>query len=285
MRYRPHVYSPGVLPRDRIASPCVVELPSTSSLFTFARQLTLTGGAWCFGAHREVAGFRLAKVNAVICAEYLVTEYTARQARMNALRATGGAYFNQRDLNAEQLRILNTLRSMFHERAPGPASTDRTVNTVYCYHGPRRENLLSICSNGMVAVGGLDAGYFGVGCYTTLNIEYAARYAYGDFDVDASGFPLGPRASEDGLYPIIMFAATVGLAYPVTREVDYTPGEARSQLFGKPFKRGFDAHVACVSQMVGYQAVGRDQCEYVELVFEQQAQLLPLAVLWFEKTN
>lgn len=248
------------------------------------RHLFDTGGSWMF-SQRPVAGFRLARVQAVVPETYTLSGYNSAQARMNALRVSGGAHFNQdsEDFSLAQVHVLNVLRDSFLEKAPG--SSNRTVNTLYCYHGPRREHVSSICSNGMVAVGGMDAGYFGSGCYTTLNMEYAVKYAHGDFDTDANGVPTGRRASPNGLYPVIMLAATVGMAYPVTREVDYQPGQATSQFFGRPLKRGFDAHVICVNERSAYQAVSRDQCEYVELVIEQQAQLLPLAVLWFERIN
>jgi hypothetical protein len=50
------------------------------------------------------------------------------------------------------------------------------------WHGPRREHLDNICTNGLVATRTMDAGYFGSGCYYTLNIEYAIKYVHGVLD-------------------------------------------------------------------------------------------------------
>lgn len=280
-RYRPHCFVRGVVPAGSASGQ--YDVAPNSPLFVHLRQLCDTGGSWTH-FQRPVAGFRLARVQAVVAPTFLVTGFTMQQERMNSQRATGGVHFNfktAQSFDAEQLRVLNTLRDAFQERAPG--SGDRTVNTVHCFHGSRREHVESICNNGLVAVGGTDAGFFGMGCYTTLNIEYAARYAYGDFDEDEQGRRTGPRSSPDRMYPVIMMAATVGMAYPITREADYEEWEQHSKFFGKPLKRGFDAHVACVSELVAYQATKREQCQYVELVIEQQAQLLPMAVLWLEK--
>jgi hypothetical protein len=46
---------------------------------------------------------------------------------------------------------------------------------------------------------------------------------------------------------------------------------------------GFDSHVVCVNESSSeFQAVGRKQCQYVEVVVAEEAQMLPVAVLWFE---
>ena len=45
-------------------------------------------------------------------------------------------------------------------------------------------------------------------------------------------------------------------------------------------RSGFDAHVAVVSQAAGFEAVRRTQMQYLELVIDQEAQVLPLAILW-----
>jgi hypothetical protein len=80
------------------------------------------------------------------------------------------------------------------------------------------------------------------------------------------------------------------MAYPITREEDY--GHVRlptdppncSDYYGRPLKGGFDCHVVCVNQSHGFQAVNRDACQYVEIVIEQESQMLPIAVLWFERS-
>ena len=75
----------------------------------------------------------------------------------------------------------------------------------------------------------------------------------------------------------------------LTREKDYEQkktfnGMLVSDFFGAPLKSGdsgrFDCHCALVSENAGFQAVPRDQMQYMELVFDQTSQVLPIAVLW-----
>jgi hypothetical protein len=226
----------------------------------------------------------LSSVQAVVHNDAYYSGYISKQERLYNLRQGGGEYFNfatRTRLTLEQLLVLSTLRDKFQERAPD--AHPKSVNTFYCFHGPRPENVESICRNGMVATASLDSGFFGCGCYSTLNIEYAAKCARGDYDPPESRRPPAP----DGRYPVIMFAASVSMAYPITPDIDY--GHAPevpygcSDLFGRPLKRGFDCHVVCVNQSTGWQAVNRDMCQYVEIVIEQESQMLPIAVLWFER--
>jgi hypothetical protein len=229
-----------------------------------------------------VAGFRLVNVQAVLHSLNAYGGYEDRQFKMTNRRLKGGDHFNfeTRTLDANQLMVLSALRDQYHERRPG--SNPRSTNTFYSFHGPRTEHVQSICENGIVATRSLDAGFFGSGCYSTLNIEYALRYARGDFDPHDKGRS-GP---SDGRYPIIMFAATVSMAYPLTPGIDYSTaavGGGYSDYFGKPLKAGFDCHIVCVNEASGFQAVNRDQCEYAEVIIEQESQMLPVAVLWFEE--
>lgn len=280
MQYLSHLFVPGIVPPN--SPPGLYDVAETSPLFLYARSLCDTGGTWLQYRH-PVADFDLVKVQAVVPGAGILAMFNGWQLAMTGRRTKGGSLFNYNSqaFSQEQLNVLNVLRASFREKEPGAGN--RSVNTIHCFHGTRRENVENICENGPVAVGETDDGFFGWGFYSSLNIEYAARYAYGDFDTDADGNETGPRASPDGLYPVIMLAATIGVAYPVTREKDYVAGNDDSRLLGQHLKSEFNAHVACVSDAAGYQAVSRDECEYVELVIEQQAQLLPIAVLWFRR--
>jgi hypothetical protein len=245
-----------------------------SALYRYCRGLCNTGGSWDRPENpRCVGGFRLKSVQAVVHQPDHYIVYQHRQRTMGNRRQNGHTHFNfeTTSLNAPQLQVLAVLRERFHEREPGTEA--RAVNTFYSFHGTTAELVPHICSDGLVAVRSTDAGYFGSGCYSTLNIEYALSYASGD--------DVGIR--KPGHYPVIMFACSVGMAYPVTRGVDYSAaGNGRSDYFGKPLKPGFDCHVVCVNAASGYQAVDRDKCEYVEVVIDQESQMLPVAVLWFE---
>ena len=169
---------------------------------------------------------------------------------------------------------------MYHERSPEGSPLE--ARTLYVFHGPQVGAVDGICLDGLEAVRALDPGYFGVGAYTSLNVEYAARYAMGEFDDQ----PLQRDfTATGGLVPVIMFAAAVNMAYPVTPDVDYPQpprADRHSRFFGQPLSAGFDSHVACVSERAGFEAVQREHCEYVELVVANYQQLLPLAVLWLQ---
>jgi hypothetical protein len=204
--------------------------------------------------------------------------------------ANGMKFYNYsvENFTTEQQSVLKWLRSNFLPRAPGTHQLD--VNTVYSYNAPHLDALDGIISNGMDAKGRRDAGYFGVGVYSTLNIEYALQYA-------------APNPS--GRYAVIMFASFVSMAYPVTVAVDCTDENGHSvlpsKLHGQPLINPFDGHVVCVnygratSQQVPDQAVDTGDekdhvlavpaadCRYVELVLKEK-QMLPVAILWFVKS-
>ena len=84
-------------------------------------------------------------------------------------------------------------------------------NVAFVFHGTRVDVVDAVVANGPVAVRSTDSGYFGCGVYATLNIDYAARYARGDFDTP---FPTVRRARADGAYPVVLLAMGVGLVYP-----------------------------------------------------------------------
>jgi hypothetical protein len=220
----------------------------------------------------------------------------------------GGGGASGSSFNRQQQRVLDLLKAQYHSR--GVHTPTRTANTLYTFVGPRREHLDYVCKHGMVAVKGLHhlqrahsprthgeesgghspgdnvnemdmgSGYFGLGCYTTLNVEYALRTARGDFDALDR-----PRSRPvDRRYAVIMMAATVNSVYPVTPATDYVQGSAgplsspvggllqalgiRDQavpvgycnFLGKPVKAGYDAHVVCVNERA-HKAVARDDSD------------------------
>jgi hypothetical protein len=273
-RFKPHALMAGILPAR--ARPGRYAVPAGSPLHHFCNTLCQTGGSWN-PSQSPVVGYRLVGVEAILHEDAFYSAYEYRQTQLLNLRVGGNAMFNveTESMMPSQLAVLSCLRERFHERAPG--TNPRAVNTFYTYHGPRREHLDSICANGLVATKATDAGYFGGGCYSTLNIEYAIKYARGVYD-----FTKPRPASPDKRYPVIMCAASIAMAYPVTPEVDYPTGR-QSNLFGRSLLSGFDCHIACVSEEAEFQAVDRQECQYVEVVIEQVSQILPVAVLWFEE--
>jgi hypothetical protein len=277
-RYRHHVFTPEVLPSGALPGRRHV-VSSTTPLYQFCKSLCRTGGSW-LPSPGTIAGYRLVGVEAIIKDTPPKAAYEIKHDQNLNQRHGGGDRFNI-DINkfsADQLRVLSCLREQFQERRPG--TNPKAVNTIHCFHGPRRECLDNICANGLVAVREMDAGFFGSGCYSTLNIEYAVKYAHGVFDQ-----PRPRPPSADGRYPVIMFAASVQLAYPVTPDADYAAGANESKYFGRPLEKGFDCHVVCVNENTNFQAVNRPDCQYVEVVISQENQMLPLAVLRFEDND
>jgi hypothetical protein len=283
VRHKPHVLSPGVLPAGADVgggAGCRVRVERASALFVLAEVLCRVRGSFLPVPSPVGHGFQLAAVDAVVNPAMRISAYEARQQTLCGLRQDGGVAYNHhtRHFTADQLNVLGAVREHFHEKALHLPV--QFPNSLYVFMGPPVDAVDSICRNGLVALRGTDVGFFGLGCYTTLNIEYAARYARGDF-------ARTQRApSADNMFPVIMFAASVGMAYPVTPGLDYQWQriDGHSDLFGAPLKRGFDCHVACVSQATGFEAASRADCQYSELVMDQESQLLPVAVLWFHSS-
>jgi hypothetical protein len=222
-------------------------------------------------------------VDAVCQEPHRIQGYESRQKVLQGLRKDGGSAFNflTRDMQSEQLNILGALRERFQERSP--LASPQTPHVVYAFHGTRVEMVENVCRNGIVAMRETDSGYFGLGCYLTLNIEYAARFAHGEFD-ESTPPCVRPCNPADQAYPIIMAAVSVGMCYPVTPSVDYSRrGDGMSDFLGQPLKKGFDCHCAAVCAP-SFQAVNRAQMQYMELVVDQEVQVLPVAVLWVKST-
>ena len=173
------------------------------------------------------------------------------------------------------------------------AADPNQPDLLFAFHGTRIDALPKVIT-GLVAKRTTDPGYFGAGVYVTPNLEYAAQYAVGKFDSpSATG---GPRSSrEDGSYPVVLVCAAIGEAHPITRSGDYRKGPEHGSLlqaantnsdwYGKPLKPGCDAHVVGVSERTNFQAEDDlAHMTYLEIVIDQEAQVLPLAIIWVQPT-
>jgi hypothetical protein len=253
--------------------------PTLSPPARFVRQLFKTRGT-AYPKPMPVAGFELVEV-AVLKSD--CAGFEARLKKLTQLRQKGGTFFNppSSKFDTEQLQTLIALRELFEPR-PGTAVAE-FPNLIYTFHGTRMETLDSVCSSGLVSVGGTDAGFFGSGVYTTPNIEYAARYAVGQFDPPEA--PVRTRR-PDGCVPVVMFCVAVGVAYPITPSADYkTRTDGHCDFFGAPLKKGFDSHVTCVSETVGFESVHRNLMQYLEVVVDQENQAHPMATLWIRESS
>jgi hypothetical protein len=297
-RFKPHLLVPGIVPPA--SAPGVHSVEIYSPLFRHCQRLCETGGSYNDhnGRYNSVAGFRLVQVQAVVHDNIPHAAFDARQHKLSRLRMSDQRTLfnpNVSDFTSSQFSVLSMLREQFLERPPGTQPC--APNSFYCFHGPRPENLYDVCMNGVVGTRSLDGGYFGSGCYATLNIEYALRYVHGDFDERGGYTRRFPAA--DGRYAVVMLAACTGATYPITPEVDYDypltadrPSAVstmspplkseRCKYFGSRLKTGYDCHVVCVNEANGLQAVSKKDCQYIEVVMDQEWSLLPVAVLWFE---
>lgn len=213
------------------------------------------------------------------------TGFEDRLTRLQHLRADGtGAWSpSSQQPTPEKSATLACLRSNFIPRSAWSAGPD-SPDLINVFHGTKAANLQSIIK-GIVAVRSTDRGFFGYGVYATTHVEYAAKYARGDFN--ATGLPLNEARPEDGAFPVLWCVAAVGLCYPLTREADYTMKKKHdgcdvSDCFGEPLKSGHDCHCVAVNSAASYQVVPVQEMEYMEMVFDQEIQVLPIAVLWMK---
>jgi hypothetical protein len=237
--------------------------------------LCRNGGTWQNGPS-PIDGFRLVAVQAVKSTEPQRLAFADKQAElMHRREVSGEAFaFDYNTLNAEKLHVLSIVRDQFLETVPGV--NPKAGRIFYCFHGTNPNNIEGICRDGLRLSQYGDKGYGG---YATLNLEYAIRYARGDFS-------WGDRRT--GRLPAIMLATVASKVYPITPDTDYGRNynvpAGESDYSRLPLRDGFDCHVACVNGDVGFPAaVNPDQCQYMDVIVEQSSQVLPVAVLWFEE--
>jgi hypothetical protein len=252
----------------------MVPVAPDSPLTNLCRALFRTRGSF-YPVPTGVANFELVRADAVVNSDDRIRVFELQQEQQRRRRINGGAASGVEAHNfpPAKLHVLLSLMGFFQERKPD--ADPRAPHIMYVFHGPNLEDLASVCEKGIET----GTGRFGLGRYATLNIEYAAKSARGDYG-DLS--EAGDRAA-DGCFPVVMLAASVGMAYPVTPDDDYpVPARAdgHSKWIGKGLKPGFDCHIACVSEASGREAVNRKECQYMELVAGEESQLLPVAVLW-----
>jgi hypothetical protein len=272
--YQPHVLMDGIIPFG--LQPGLHQVQTDSPLFRYCELLCATGGSLLNTPNNPIVDYRLLSVDAVISETGVCTTFETRKHKMTSNRRSGNPLFSPSESNhfdGDQLRVLSILQARFHQKRPG--TPRKSANTFYCFHGTNSLHVRSICSNGLIATRGRDAGFYGCGSYATLNIEYAIRYASGLLD--------DPPVRKNAPFPVIVFAAMVSMVYPITPTYDYDPHTGACSLLDRPLKKGFDAHVACIKLNDGKsRAVMKNTCEYVEIVFFEQAQLFPVAVMWFD---
>eukprot|EP00727_Mastigamoeba_balamuthi_P003614 m51a1_g1325 hypothetical protein (597) ;mRNA; f:263564-265354 len=279
----------GALGIDQLPRAPCVELPGESAVTQRIRSLAERG-------HRY-AGLEVVRAYALASSKR-ESEFHAR-AEWLEMRKSGFA-FPCRD--PEQRATLARMGASFLKPLP---SYDLT-NFAFAWTGLAHEWVQPLMAGADASL--VRNGMFGTGVYASLQAEHAALVHAWESDADAGAE-----------IPLLLSAVVVGLAYPVTRAVDYaTPEEFgpwsvsayhhaapispaavakahardyveleeelhRSQ--EKPLHAGCDAHVVSVSvsRKHKFQAAVSAEAEFDELVLRRQSQLLPLAVVFVRR--
>lgn len=160
-----------------------------------------------------------------------------------------------------------------------------TSNTIFADHyflGTSRTTAWKIARTGFATVAALDEGFFGRGSYFTSDVKYAKFYS-------------SIAARQDK--PCLVLALVIpGNSYPVTEGTNFpNPSDPKEHdkeevsLKGNPVKKGYQSHHTHVH------ATKNDKFGHVcnppvgditdELVLFQDAQALPLFVIYFKEPN
>lgn len=157
------------------------------------------------------------------------------------------------------------------------------ANVLLCWHGPNSEaTARSIARTGFAALSQTDPGYYGRGRYASLEAEYACLYA--------SEYPECKTPNARGEWPVLLVAGVIGLVYPITpcaEDFDEPlPPNLPDQCkyFGAPMKAKYDTHIVPVAAP-SYLCVPSAAAEFHEIAFDQDAQMLPLAIVWFRRAE
>lgn len=158
----------------------------------------------------------------------------------------------------------------------------RLSNVVPVWYGAREDVLRKISQVGFSALAGAGSGgpgWLGAGRYNALEADLAC--------LTASRYTSSKPTRAKGEWVVLLSAAVVGLAYPVTPgKVDFPAGPLPPtdpkafRFYGKPFKAPCDTHVAGIDGS-SLLCVSPECARYHEVVSTQDDQLLPLALVFF----
>jgi hypothetical protein len=260
-----------------------------------------------------VAGYKLIRIEAVIIPEEVRSSYEKKRFKMCSSASTDTAWQSGAHLEAtvphdymvQQINILRLLEMHYHEDSSVNSNRSVCSDTFACFgysSCPHGENSCrqQICEP-FEYCGAWDvAGY-----YATINIEFAIQQSERKLH---SARPLKtPTTNPDGgptstLVPIVMYRACVSNAWPVpptqatTRITSDSTVSLTSSLPSYHVKNSmifdesinavnYDCIAACVNrQSKNYkEPVKPEACQYLQLIFKEASQLMPVAILWFQK--
>eukprot|EP00931_Biecheleriopsis_adriatica_P008318 TRINITY_DN10951_c0_g1_i3.p1 TRINITY_DN10951_c0_g1~~TRINITY_DN10951_c0_g1_i3.p1 ORF type:complete len:296 (+),score=28.62 TRINITY_DN10951_c0_g1_i3:872-1759(+) len=267
------------------------QMPSTNPRFQLTRtaaklNLTSLDEAWVAGQFGATAGpYRLRRVEMISNAQ--LQDYTLNCLCLLESRRDGpgpfnptigaGGYGPNPDPKSELLGFFK------HQRITDTVTiqTFRNANVFPAWHGAAEQKLRSIARTGFASLALTDAGYFGHGIYSTAEAAYACKYA--------STYPGTTPPNADGEWCAMFCLLVTGVAYPITLcpedfpalPAGSSPNDAIDcKWFGAPIKSPYDTHVVCV-RGPHYLATNPHQAEFHEYICKQDAQLLPVALVFF----
>jgi len=133
---------------------------------------------------------------------------------------------------------LQALKLSFEKSTLGGNSD---CNIVFAWHGPPPEYVESVCRDNPRSFRTTDSGFFGVGSYFALELDYAAHYA-----------TMRPP-NTNGEYGVILFAVMVSAAYIVTPSARDYPADDPHQPMRSGFSRFFSPDPqSSIALMPGY---------------------------------
>jgi len=184
---------------------------------------------------------------------------------------------------ADKVQLIQTMKR--HFKTEQWAEIGRgCANVLPVWHGAHESAIRGISEVGFAALVRDDAddpGWHSNGRYNTLEAGLAALYA--------TDYPEPKAPNADGEFCVLLSAAVVGLAYPITpgRE-DFPTGSLpptnpeNCRFYGRGFNAPCDTHIAAIdgNTMICTKPA---RAMFHEIVSAQDAQLLPLAVVYFKK--
>lgn len=184
------------------------------------------------------------------------------------IRRKTGTFNKAFDETVDKTKVRAALADAFISSVQG-----QNANILTTWHGLEERNLDAVLKMGLAALQTTDQGFWCKGIYSTTSPEYACFYSTGEIESD--------HARPDGC--VLLCLSSVGLAYPVCRK-DYANGP-KCTLEGGAILAPCDMHVAVVNPDEGYQAASDPTARgcYLEVAIEQESQILPLAVVYFER--
>ena len=224
-------------------------------------------------------GIRVSRVE-VVKSTNLTRAFHSQAHRILTRRADSGGVFN-RDFGADdavKAAMLEQLkRSFVHANQPH-------VNVVLGWHGCDERVVHSIVSGGAANLAArANPGYFGSGVYMTTSAQYAAGYATRVVHDDWR------EPNANGEHVMLLCAVCIGLAYPISRATDYVQVQLNDttqelcRYAGASLVRQCDTHYIHISSKDRFHApANHRQYNFDELVVAQEAQVLPIAKVYFK---